>query len=134
MALEGASAMRQQKRSGIGSGVGAAAVVVAAGTGETINKRKKTNGKQYDKEFKVAAAKLVTEQGYTPKRAATSLGVPVNTLQYWIRIFGRGPQQETETLETLRLRNRQLEAQVLRLTLEREILKKATAFFASQQP
>jgi transposase len=135
MTLEGASAMRQQKRSGIESvnGVGATAAP-SPGAEETINKRKKTNGKQYDKEFKVAAAKLVTEQGYTPKRAATSLGVPVNTLQYWIRIYGRRPQQEAETLETLRLRNRQLEAQVQRLTLEREILKKATAFFASQQP
>jgi transposase len=121
----------------MGSGSGSAAGVAAAAPGleETINKRKKThNGKQYDKEFKVAAAKLVTEQGYAPKRAAASLGVPVNTLQYWIKIYGRRPQQEAETLETLRLRNRQLEAEVQRLTLEREILKKATAFFASQQP
>ena len=128
--------MRQRKRPGIGSANGTATTAGASPVaGETINKRKKThNGKQYDKEFKVAAAKLVTEQGYAPKRAATSLGVPVNTLQYWIKIYGRRPQQEAETLETLRLRNRQLEAQVQRLTLEREILKKATAFFASQQP
>ena len=128
--------MRQQKRSGIGSGNGKAATMEASpGAEETINKRKKThNGKQYDKAFKTAAAKLVTEQGYTPKRAAASLGLPVNTLQYWIKIFGRGPQQEAETLETLRLRNRQLEAENQRLRLEREILKKATAFFASQQP
>ena len=128
--------MRQQKRSGIGSASGATRTTTAAsGAEETINKRKKThNGKQYDKEFKVAAAKLVTEQGYSPKRAAMSLGVPVNTLQYWIKIYGRGPQQEAETLETLRLRNRQLEAENQRLTLEKEILKKATVFFASQQP
>lgn len=133
--------MRQQKRSGIGSAKGGATMAASAVAEqrideETINKgRKKThNGKQYDKEFKAAAAKLVTEQGYTPKRAAAGLGVPVNTLQYWIKIYGRRPQQEAETLETLRLRNRQLEAQVQQLTLEREILKKATAFFASQQP
>ena len=124
-----------QKRSGIGSANGAAAMAAAPGSEETGTRRKKThNGKQYDKEFKVAAAKLVTEQGYTPKRAAASLGIPVNTLQYWIKIFGRRPQQEAETLETLRLRNRQLEAENQRLKLEREILKKATAFFAGQQP
>jgi transposase len=124
--------MRQQKRSGIGSATTAA---TPPGSEETINKRKRAhNGKQYDKAFKAAAAKLVTEQGYTPKRAAVSLGVPVNTLQYWIKVYGRGPQQEAETLETLRLRNRQLEAENQRLKLEREILKKATAFFASQQP
>jgi transposase len=128
--------MRQQKRSGIGSASGGTAMATAtAGAEETINKRKKThNGKQYDKAFKVAAAKLVTEQGYTPKRAAVSLGVPVNTLQYWIKVLRRRPQQEAETLETLRLRNRQLEAENQRLRLEQEILKKATAFFASQQP
>ena len=96
--------------------------------------KKKHDGKRYDKEFKRAAAKLVTEQGYTPKRAATSLGVPVNTLQYWIKVFARRPQREAETLETLRLRNRQLEAENQRLRLEQEILKKATAFFASQNP
>ena len=97
-------------------------------------RRRKHNGKYYDRSFKVAAAKLVTEQGYTPKQAALSLGIPVNTLQYWIKIFGRAPQQEAETIETLRLKNKQLEAENQRLKLEREILKKATAFFASQQP
>jgi transposase len=96
--------------------------------------RKKHNGKQYDKEFKVAAAKLVSEQGYTPKQAAASLGVHVNTLQYWVKVYGRKPQEEAETKETLRLRVRQLEAENQRLRLEREILKKATAFFASQNP
>jgi transposase len=116
----------RQKRSGIGS-ANETAGAVDEGKG-------KHNGKQYDKEFKVAAAKLVTERGYTPKRAAASLGVHVNTLQYWVKVYGRGPQQEAETLETLRLRNRQLEAENQRLKLEREILKKATALFASQQP
>jgi len=110
-------------------------IVGADGVGEAVSKeKKKHNGKRHDKQFKAAAAKLVTEQGYTPKQAAASLGVPVNTLQYWVKVYGRRPQREAETLETLRLRNRQLEAENQRLKLEREILKKATAFFASQQP
>lgn len=96
--------------------------------------RKKHNGKRYDKEFKVAAVKLVTERGYSPKQAALSLGIPANTLQYWIKIYGHKPQQQAETMETLRMKNKQLEAENQRLKLEREILKKATAFFASQQP
>jgi transposase len=95
-------------------------------------RRKKHNGKQYTKDFKIAAAKLVTEQGYTPKEAARSLGIHVNTLQYWIKVHAHKPQQEAETIETLRLRNKQLEAENQRLKLEREILKKATAFFANQ--
>jgi len=96
--------------------------------------RKKHNGKRHDREFKVAAAKLVTEKRYTPKEAALSLGVKPSTLQYWIKIYGQGPRQEAETMETLRMKNKQLEAENQRLKLEREILKKATAFFAGQQP
>ncbi len=95
-------------------------------------RRKMHNGKQHGKDFKVAAAKLVTEQGYTPKEAALSLGVAISTLQYWIKVHAHKPQQEAETLETLRLKYRQLEAENQRLKLEREILKKATAFFANQ--
>jgi transposase len=94
---------------------------------------KKHNGRRYDREFKAAAAKLVTEQGYTPKQAALSLGVHVNTLQYWVRVYGRRPQEQAETVETLRLRVRELERRNRQLVLEQEILKKATAFFAREQ-
>ena len=96
--------------------------------------RKKHNGKRYDKEFKVAAVKLVTDRGYGPKEAARSLGVKPSTLNYWVKIYGHSPRQQAETMETLRMKNKQLEAENQRLKLEREILKKATAFFASQQP
>jgi transposase len=95
---------------------------------------RKHNGRSHDKEFKIAAVQLVTERKYTPKQAALSLGIPMSTLQYWIKVFGQRPQQEAQTLETLRLRVKQLEAENQRLRIEREILKKATAFFASQQP
>ena len=109
-----------------------------AAKGNAINalekERKKHNGKRYDREFKVAAVKLVTDKRYTPKQAALSLGVKPSTLQYWIKIYGHSPRQQAETMETLRMKNKQLEAENQRLKLEREILKKATAFFASQHP
>ena len=95
---------------------------------------KKHNGRSHDLPFKTAAVKLVTEQGYGAKEAATSLGVPLSTLQYWIQIYGQKPQQQAQTLETLRLRVRELEAQNGKLLMEREILKKAAALFASQSP
>jgi len=111
---------------------------IATTSGDPSNalerERRKHNGKRYDQEFKVAAVKLVTDKGYGPKEAALSLGVKPSTLNYWIKIYGRKPQQQAETMESLRLRNKQLEAENQRLKLEREILKKATAFFASQQP
>ncbi len=96
--------------------------------------KRKHNGKRYDKAFKGAAAKLVTDKRYTPKEAAASLGIHVNTLQYWIKVFGQSPREEAETMDSLRLKNKHLESENQRLKLEREILKKATAFFASQQP
>jgi transposase len=92
------------------------------------------NGKGYDKQFKIAAAKLVSEQGYSPKQAAASLGVHSNTLQYWVKVYGQKPQQQVETIDTLRLRVRELEKENQRLLIEKEILKKATAFFAKEQP
>lgn len=100
---------------------------------EGHDEKKKHNGKRHDKAFKVAAAKLVTEQGYSPKAAAVSLGVKVSTLQYWVKVYGQAPQEQAETIETLRLRVRDLERQNQRLLMEKEILKKATAFFAREQ-
>jgi transposase len=96
--------------------------------------KKKHNGRRYDKEFRLAAIKLVTEQGYTPKQAAISLGVHANTLQYWMKIYGKAKAEEAETMESLRLRLKEMEKQNQRLVLEKEILKKATAFFAKEQP
>jgi transposase len=96
--------------------------------------KKKHNGKQHDQEFKLAAVKLVTEQGYAPKQAARSLGVPLSTLQYWMRTLAQKPRQQAETIDTLRVRVKELEKQNRRLVMEREILKKATAFFAKEQP
>ncbi len=96
--------------------------------------KRKHNGKRHDRAFKEAAAKLVTEQGYTPTRAAASLGVKVNTLQYWVKVYGHGPRERAETVESLRARVAELERENRRLLTEREILKKATAFFAKEQP
>ena len=56
---------------------------------ELKSRKKKHNGKAYDKEFKIAAVKLVTDQGYGPKEAALSLGVKPSTLSYWVKIYGR---------------------------------------------
>jgi len=98
----------------------------------SVSNKKKNNGKFYDKQFKVAAVKLVTEEGYNPKEAAKSLGVPPSTLQYWIKIYGQEPKSQAETTQSLRLQVQNLQVQVRRLLMEREILKKATAFFASQ--
>lgn len=90
-----------------------------------------TTRKQYTKEFKLDAVRLVTENGYKRAEAARNLGINAT----WIKEYQadeaqafRGNGQltpEQDELRRLRSENRQLK-------LEREILKKATAFFAKE--
>ncbi len=84
-------------------------------------------------EFKREAVKLVTEQGYTQAEAARSLGINPNLIRRWRLKFapktpGMDTMSETEQQELIRLRE-----EVRRLRMERDILKKATAFFASEK-
>lgn len=88
----------------------------------------------YSREFKLSAVKLVKEQGYTPVEASKSLGVDTTSIRNWLKKFGSevggGPTGET----ALRAELRRLREENKRLLMEREILKKATAFFAKHQP
>ena len=94
-----------------------------------------TTRKKYTKEFKLDAVALVTEQGYTRPEAARSLGVNTNMLGRWVKELQtedgqafRGNGKLTPEQEELRL----LKSQVKRLQMEKEILKKATVFFAKE--
>ena len=89
----------------------------------------------YSLDFKVSAAKLVTEQGRGLKDAATSLGVAPSTMQYWVRRFGTkaASSQAPDDRDALRRENDRLRQENRRLLMERDILKKATAFFAREQ-
>lgn len=91
--------------------------------------------KKYTKEFKLDASSLVLEQGYTRAEASKNLGINPNVLSRWIKEFEsddgqafRGNGKLTPELEEIR----KLKAQVKRLEMEREILKKATVFFAKE--
>jgi transposase len=91
--------------------------------------------RKYSLDFKVSAAKLVTEQGRGLKDVATSLGVAPSTMQYWARRFGTtvARPQAPDDPASLRRENDRLREENKRLLMEREILKKATAFFAREQ-
>ena len=89
--------------------------------------------RRYTEEFKREAVLLVTDQGYTQAEAARSLGVNANLLRNWQRKCtsenqGENPMREADQDELKRLRK-----EVRRLRMERDILKKATAFFASEK-
>lgn len=91
--------------------------------------------RKYTREFKQDAVRLVTEQGYNHSEAARNLGIDRGMLGRWVNEFqedeseafrGNGKlSSEQGELRRLREENR-------RLKMERDILKKATAFFAKE--
>ena len=94
-----------------------------------------TTRKKYSKEFKLDAISLVLDQEYSRVEAARSLGIPANMLGRWIKEHEQGDGQSfrgngklTPEQEELR----QLKTRVKRLEMEKEILKKATVFFAKE--
>jgi len=87
--------------------------------------------KQYTKEFKEEAVALVREQGYSVPEAARSLGIASNILYRWKERFEA--QLEGKVLsEDERDELKQLRKEVKTLRMEKEILKKASAFFAKE--
>jgi transposase len=89
--------------------------------------------RNYSREFKESAVKLVYEQGYAPAEAARSLGVEPATLRFWLKKHP-APAQGAAPEVGLRAELQRLREENKRLLMEREILKKATAFFARHQP
>jgi transposase len=91
--------------------------------------------RRFSREFKVEAVKLVCERGVTIAQAARNLDVHVNVLRTWVRAHREDPahafpglgQQKPEAAEMTRLRR-----EVARLKMERDILKKAAAYFAKE--
>jgi len=94
--------------------------------------------KSYTRAFKEEACKLVTEQKQEVAAAARGLGVAEQTLRYWLVQQNWTPEQvdlpESEDPQWLKARIRDLEQRLHKAEREREVLKKATAYFASQQP
>ena len=99
-----------------------------------MSKRKDGTARgKYTLEFKLEAVRLVKE-GQTASVPAKILGVPVQTLGNWVRLNEKGQLKgagdkpvSAEQMELARLR-----AEVARLRMERDILRKATAYFARE--
>jgi len=91
--------------------------------------------RKYSKEFKLDAVSLVIDQDYSRAEAAKSLGINAQMLGRWVKenqaedgqAF-RGNGKLTPEQEEIK----KLKARVKRLEMERDILKKATAFFAAE--
>lgn len=91
--------------------------------------------RRFSREFKLEAVRLVRERGVSVAQAARDLDVHENQLRKWVKEFASDPvqafpgqgQMKPEQLEIERLRR-----EVAKLKAERDILKKAAAFFARE--
>ena len=89
----------------------------------------------YTPEFKAEAVNLVTEQGYSVAEAARSLGLSENLIRNWKRALedqGQYAFPGHGKLSPFEGEDRRLRAENKRLLAERDILKKAAAFFARE--
>lgn len=92
-----------------------------------INKRKK-----YTQEFRESAVKLITEQGYQNAEAARNLGINATMLGRWKRELEGGGNSDSASAKDIQAELTRLRKENHRLKMEREILKKAAAFFANE--
>ncbi len=89
------------------------------------------SSKRYTEEFKIEAVKQVTERGHSATEVAARLGVTASSLRAWVKLYGQGPEYAGKIGEQQAEINR-LRRELKRVTEERDILKKATAYFAKQ--
>jgi len=86
----------------------------------------------YPSEFRERAVRLVLEDGLTANRVGDDLGIAGETVRQWVRRaqIDAGKREGLTTDERQRLRELERENRVLRQ--EKEILKKAAAWFAKE--
>ncbi len=86
---------------------------------------------KFTEEFKIEAVRQVTERGFAVKEVAARLGVSSWSLYQWIKRYGI-PAERRLVQEDQAAKLKRVEAELKRVTEERDILKKAAAYFAKQ--
>ena len=89
--------------------------------------------KTYSEQFKRDAVRLVVEEGYSVNAAADAVGVSHKSLTTWVGRYGDQVDRKKRRYDSKDDELEALREEVRRLRMEREILKKATAFFAKDQ-
>lgn len=84
---------------------------------------------RFTPEFKAEAVRQVLERGYSVKEVAERIGVSSHALYIWVRKARPGAANSGE-LAKVQLENQKLKAELKRVQEERDILKKAAAYFA----
>lgn len=93
------------------------------------------NGR-YTKEFRVEAAKLVTEGGLSVPEAGRRLSLPPSTLMTWVKAYKSGKLGEVgknhKPLSDVEMELARVRRELAEVKMERDILKKAAAYFAKE--
>ena len=97
-----------------------------------MNDQKKSN--HYNAEFKESAVKLAIENDQPVSRTAENLGINKNTLHTWVSKFHQAKKPKIKQVEDEHIYDelKRLRKENKRLTEERDILKKAAAYFAKE--
>ena len=97
---------------------------------------KRLPNQQYTKEFKEEAVRMVLNETTTKTEAARRLGVPIGTLYGWINKYKEtgevAGKEKTYVASDLEAENARLRRELAEAKMERDILKKATAYFAKE--
>ena len=86
--------------------------------------------KQYTEEFKIEAVKQVTDRGYSVAEVAQRLGTTTHSLYAWMKRYGESSPQQANRVDG-QAEIAKLKAERRRVIEERDILKKAAAYLAS---
>jgi transposase len=87
--------------------------------------------KRYTEEFKIEAVRQVVDRGYSVAEVADRLGTTTHSLYAWKKKYGPDSAEHQAKAETSQ-EIRRLKKELRRVTEERDILKKAAVYFASQ--
>ncbi len=89
------------------------------------------SSKRFTEEFKLEAVKLITERQYSIAEVSARLGVSTHSLYAWVKKYNQ-PEPIRGAIADQHATIKMLQAELKRVTEERDILKKAAAYFAKE--
>lgn len=89
------------------------------------------SNQRYPEIFKIEAVKQITDRGRPVADVAKALGVSSHSLYAWIKRYGKSDEEQLAESEQ-QAEIRRLKAELRRVTEERDILKEAAVYFASE--
>lgn len=87
---------------------------------------------RYPLEFKKSSAKLASESDQSISQTARELGITVNTLHNWVNQYSKPKEPTMQQTQRHNAEMQRLRKQLARVTEERDLLKKAAAYFARE--